>query len=314
MNAPSLNDVKLDLKEYSVNTWERLGYVKESQMLFGGRRSIRFGEETITDLMMMDLYLLGSDVFRFVQTPKAIEAKSGTDMELWLGSHSTGWFCFAIQAKRLELRSERYSSLGQANSNGKQIDLLETYAQRKQASALYCLYNYADHSEVDKTTHCCDGTVEQKELGCTVTPLSNIREAINKKGARNFTDIHKKANTRPLRCLVACPNVQNVLANMQSTAPAHQALGHRPLFDYYSCYHAQLPSVLRREEYVPTKENENGGALVPLRLTGSQGLNDRTAQTKSVPSLRFTRTIQPRHRRPQGGQCCAAADSVELNI
>ena len=65
--------------------WERLGYVRESIKSRGVLGPVRFGEETITDLLMMDFYLQGSTVALFKQTSKPNESMSGTDFELWLG-------------------------------------------------------------------------------------------------------------------------------------------------------------------------------------------------------------------------------------
>ena len=97
----------------STSIWQRLGYVRESYTSRGVLGPVRFGEETITDLLMMDLYLQGSTLAHFQQTSKPDEAMWGTDFELWLGSEGKGWFRFAIQAKKLDLRTNRYSSLTQ---------------------------------------------------------------------------------------------------------------------------------------------------------------------------------------------------------
>ena len=105
----------------SKDIWERLGYVRDSYKSRGVLGPVRFGEETITDLLMMDLYVQGSTLAHFEQTSKPDEAMWGTDFELWLGSERKGWFRFAIQAKKLDLRTDRYSSLTQGNSNGPQI-------------------------------------------------------------------------------------------------------------------------------------------------------------------------------------------------
>ena len=118
----------------SIGLWERLSYVRESIKSRGVLGPVRFGEETITDLLMMDLYVQGATLALFQQTSKPDEAMWGTDFELWLGSDLLGWFRFAIQAKKLDLRNDRYASLTQSNINGPQIDLLENYAAHKRAA------------------------------------------------------------------------------------------------------------------------------------------------------------------------------------
>ena len=175
MNIRSFNELRDLFSNQSTVLWERLGYVRESIKSRGVVGPVRFGEETITDLLMMDLFVQGSTVALFRQTCKPDESMWGTDFELWLNSERLGWFRFAIQAKKLDLRTDRYASLTQSNVNGPQIDLLEQYAQRKGVAPLYCLYNHTDTADERKHWHCCNGPANLKEFGCSVTPSSNIR-------------------------------------------------------------------------------------------------------------------------------------------
>ena len=137
MSIRSFSEIGELFSNQSTGLWERLGYVRESIKSRGVLGPVRFGEETITDLLMMDLYVQGSTLALFSQTSKPDESMWGTDFELWLGSGRLGWFRFAIQAKKLDLRNDRYASLTQSNANGLQIDILERYAQRKRAAPLY---------------------------------------------------------------------------------------------------------------------------------------------------------------------------------
>ena len=54
----------------STGLWERLGYVRESIKSRGVLGPVRFGEDTITDLPMMDLFVQGSTVALFRQTSR----------------------------------------------------------------------------------------------------------------------------------------------------------------------------------------------------------------------------------------------------
>ena len=74
---------------------ERLGYVRDSYKSRGVLGPVRFGEETITDLLMMDLYVQRSTLAHFEQTSKLDEAMWGTDFELCLGWERKGWFRFS---------------------------------------------------------------------------------------------------------------------------------------------------------------------------------------------------------------------------
>lgn len=74
----------------SVDTWERL---RDSIDL-----GIRFGEETITDLLLLDLKRKNPPRTRVLQTPKSKEKDQGTDWEWWIGSPRLRWLRFAVQA------------------------------------------------------------------------------------------------------------------------------------------------------------------------------------------------------------------------
>ncbi len=63
----------------SKDIWDRLGYVRDSYKSRGILGPVRFEEETITDLLMMDLYGQGSTLALFEQTSKPNEAMWGTD-------------------------------------------------------------------------------------------------------------------------------------------------------------------------------------------------------------------------------------------
>ena len=64
------------LEDLAKTTWHRLHDAREL--------SIRFGEETITDLLLLDLRRSQPINAAIIQTPKSDEAVSGTDFEWWL--------------------------------------------------------------------------------------------------------------------------------------------------------------------------------------------------------------------------------------
>ena len=273
MSTLKFTDLHTMFSDQSRDIWQRLSYVKESYKVRGLLGPVRFGEETITDLIMMNLYIKGSTLVHFMQTAKPDEAKWGTDFELWLGSDQLGWFRFAIQAKKLTLTNDRYSSLTQSNANGDQIDLLEKYARLNCAAPLYCLYNYTECADEYQHYHCGDGQLELKELGCTVTPSSNIRMAIDTWGAKNFDAIHSQKNTLPWRCLVSCPLIQHSLAALAAKVTDAPVLDAFPLFDPRSCYHRVLPTDLRRDDSgVNLREGQGRGALKSIRLDAERDL------------------------------------------
>ena len=263
----------------SRDIWDRLGYVRDSQNSRGVLGPVRFGEETITDLLMMDLYVHGSRLAHFQQTSKPDEAMWGTDFELWLGSQTKGWFRFAIQAKKLDLRTDRYSSLTQTNANGPQIDLLKEYSRLNRAAPLYCLYNHTDAANDIDHWHCCTLPPDLKELGCSITPLANIGTAIDEWGGKNFYSVHEHKSTLPWKCLVSCPMVWNSLEVMAGSISDQLVPGVPPMFDPRSCYHESVPLVLRGDSgAVVVRENERGGSLISIQVDEERGIGSQAGR------------------------------------
>ena len=292
----------------STDLWERLGYVRESIKSRGVLGPVRFGEETITDLLMMDLYIQGSTLALFKQTSRPDESMWGTDFELWLGSERLGWFRFAIQAKKLDLRTDRYASLTQSNINGPQIDLLERFAQRKRAAALYCLYNHTEGVDELDHWHCCTGPANLKELGCSVTPSSNIRKAIGQWKGKNFKSIHRRKSTLPWKCLVSCPKVWHLLQVKSGNETGSLIIRETPLFDPDSCYHETLPMVLRTEGHkAPVRRSERGGSLISVPLDAEQDIDK--AMEAFGPEVR--RDFKERYDPETGAPKAAAV--IEVN-
>ena len=268
MTQQALQELGSMFESQSKYTWDRLRYAHKSLMDPGQSGLVQFGEETITNVFLMDLYVRGSTVALFEQMSKPKESKSGTDFELWVGSQRLGWFRFAVQAKKLDLKTMRYPDLNHPNSNGRQPKLLERYARNNAACSLYCLYNFTEDVDQYQHWHCCDDTKDDTtELGCTVTTLSNIRDAIKTRGAKNFRCIHRRTDTLPLRCLVACPKVKDSLeAKRLGATVSQKPFESSPLFNPDHCYHSTLPRGLSDPGDAVISESSHGGRLVSIRL------------------------------------------------
>ena len=231
------------LRSLSNDTWERLRDIKSLSAHPAQFGSVRLGEETITDLLMLDLNRQKLPSVRFIQTSRADEASQGTDFEWWVGAHGRGWFRFAIQAKKLHVQSARYRGLTYASKGKTQITRLEEYAKTNRAKPLYCLYNYSDQVDPSQHWHCCQRPFQIEELGCTITPSRNIQKAIDSQGMKNFGFIHSQPDTVPLRCLISCPKIRQSFPLVDSTAtPIIQS----PLVDD-DAYHVELPQMLHVE-------------------------------------------------------------------
>ena len=265
MAIQTLSDLRALFVKQSTETGKRLGYVRQSYMSDAAWGSMRLGEEGITNSLLLDLYDQGCRVLHFKQTSRRDEAISGIDFELWIGSENKGWLRFAIQAKKLDVKTGRYSSLAhETPSRQQQIELLEDYAGVERAAPIYCLYNHTADAAESEHWHCCTGPADLKELGCTVTPSINIRKAIGEWGGKNFNSIHKNQNTLPLKCLL-CPKVWDSPGSMSEGRPTGQAGEMPTLFDPRTCYHRTLPQALIESfEGAVVSENERGGSRASI--------------------------------------------------
>lgn len=108
-----------------------------------------------------------------------------------------GWYRYAVQAKKIEVRTGRYAQLGHKVGGVLQLDILEPYAKANDAVPLYCFYNHVDGA----VPWNCNYAVEIEQLGCSVTPSKVVRAALKKRGARTFAHIHNQKQTLPWRCL-----------------------------------------------------------------------------------------------------------------
>lgn len=166
----------------------------------------KFGEETISDILLLELAKLRNYNLRIIQTPKDKEKFKGTDWELFIGSQSYGWIRFAIQAKKAHPKSKKgdYNCLKHSVGTEEQIDILKRFSKANNAVPLYCFYNHYPKANESDHWH-CKKKFEQKLLGWTITSIKNVETAINTHGCRNFEFIHKQKETLPTKCLFDCP-------------------------------------------------------------------------------------------------------------
>ncbi len=186
-------------EQIAKDTWGRL---KQSREL-----RTRLGEETLTDLLVLDFVRLMDRRARLFQSTKIQESKRGTDLEVRIHAGGNRAIAFAIQAKKLH-RDERYRGLKTTVKSSKsfQLKILEDYAEAVCAVPVYLLYNYVCRDELVRYWNCRGSPNEEVEqLGCTVVPSWVIRRAVCKRGRSNFDWIHKSNLALPWRCLFNCP-------------------------------------------------------------------------------------------------------------
>ena len=230
MTSPHGNSLDALLETLAKDTWENL---REAKPL-----SVRFGEETITDTLMLELRRKGFTVFK--QTSLRDEAEYGTDFECWVGSDSMGWVGYAIQAKKLDFGTGTYRNLRHVvrGPQKRQLDILKAYAKKRGMTARYCLYSHSFNAYNAFLT-CCSRSFPEEELGCTITPPWAIEQAIATPKGKGFHSLQRHRETVPWRCLAICPRLRNSLV---SNSISSDDLS--PLLDMDSTMHPRLPDDL----------------------------------------------------------------------
>lgn len=208
-------------EEIAHSTWERLKRSRDYR--------VRLGEETLTDILILDLAgCKTSGRFRLHQPTKLEESQKGADLEIWIRVGQSSAVHFVIQAKKLGTTG-RYDHLNPSPSRGKlrQIDRLEHHAQCVNAIPVYLFYNDVDNAEASLCWHCCKQKCDECQTGCTVVPSWRIRTALSHRGCRTFFGVHRIAGPRtganqtgsalPWRCLFDCPSgIESILERLRS--------------------------------------------------------------------------------------------------
>lgn len=280
------------LEELSEATWQRLGEAR--------RLDVRFGEETLTDLIALEWARSNSTHLKLHQTTKADEAIRGTDIEVRVGVGRGAAIVLAIQAKRLHMSTARYDSLNPlvGNTGRRQIDVFETYAKQVGAKPLYLLYNYVNTFGGQSVWH-CERPLEKQQLGCTLVPLARVREVLGvPRGRRTFPAIHTSPDAIPWRC-IECPR------GLDPKLPCTKSMDERSrllvLADVADASEGAWPEWLwDRTNNTPLSESElaelHGGHEVRLPEEPAATITDSRDQTVDSPPDRvdqISRSEQP---------------------
>ena len=130
-------------KKTAIKTWYRLSDSKEVGM--------PLGEETITDINLLEIRLAKHPEIQVVKFNKRDEGINGADWEWWLTGKSNKWLGLRIQAKIINMKTDSYDQLHYKEQTD---NLIKSSMENKpNLIPLYCLYTMCDLSQyVDKFT------------------------------------------------------------------------------------------------------------------------------------------------------------------
>lgn len=184
--------------------FENLAFTTWETIFNAFLNSISYGEDAITSVNLLSLRNASLGDLA-LQDTRPTENTKGCDFEFWIGSPKRGWLRYAIQAKKITVSCNRYSSLAHKVNGVPQIDILENYSLANRAIPIYCLFNYS--KDVSGINSGCPKYSDSRELGCSVTPIKTVRKALKTRGARTFKWFHSRDETLPWSCLVRCPQI-----------------------------------------------------------------------------------------------------------
>ena len=194
-------------------TWSTLRRAKQLRA--------RFGEETLTDLLVLDM-LPYQHIKGFWLDPltKHHEGRYGADLLVAVRHQTGNGSLLALQAKKL-YPDDRYQMLNRVTESRDQLDKLEGFARQFRARPLYLLYN---HSNTARSEHwnCCRRSFAKRQLGCTLVPSGHIRRMLLRPPPpRDFHSAHKVKQAKPWRCVFDCQSAEKELRQMALPTPPH---------------------------------------------------------------------------------------------
>jgi len=170
----------LSIQPYTpIDLFELLAFGTWNRLRLGRIYNVHQGEETITDINLLEMVQANFANLRLWKCPKDQEPLIGIDWEWLIRVGSNPWRRYAVQAKRLNPTATAYENLNHQvgsktdpkNPPQKQIDILKRYADAKRAMPLYCFYNHIDLKDYSPYWW-CELTLDIPQFGCTVTPLT----------------------------------------------------------------------------------------------------------------------------------------------
>ncbi len=186
-------------------TWSTLGLAK--------RLRARFGEETLTDLLVLDMLPhQRARGFWIRPTTKQAESLCGADLFVTVRRNTGLWSRFALQAKKL-YPNECYMTLNGGQKCVSQLRNLELFARKLHALPLYLLYNHSKNIQQSQHWN-CGQSFALGQLGCTLVPSWHIRRIMHYGPPRNFDLAHGINQSMPWRCVFDCPIAATSTARM----------------------------------------------------------------------------------------------------
>lgn len=182
-----MSDIRRVMSTQAVRAWNRA--------LDSARLDFSTGEETLTDVLLLDTHKADPTHFRMRKHTRSEESDSGADWEAWVFAISSDLALpVRVQAKRMYLHGVfRYLD------DTQQVEKLIRNAEHERALPLVALFCYR------KPTHpvawCCLRRLPQ-HFGCTIVPAQVVLSRMKEPGRLGKLQIDEFADVaRSWRCM-----------------------------------------------------------------------------------------------------------------
>ncbi|MBT4290524.1 MAG: hypothetical protein HOD92_24625, partial [Deltaproteobacteria bacterium] len=174
-------------------TWDRL---REARKL-----GYQIGEESVTDFVILNLKKYGAGKLQVNSFTRHEEAINGADWEWWLTGPSGSWIGMRIQAKIINLQSEKFEHLHHTNKHGTQLDQLIKDASRNCLVPLYCMYSNWDPQKYKTPKNCPADKNSVRHYGNSIVGIDVVKN-LHKRKKKDLASIIRYLI--PMHCIFCC--------------------------------------------------------------------------------------------------------------
>ncbi len=187
-------------RKLSFETWYKLYSAKTVDM--------QLGEETITDINLLELKLKhGNEIITKTFT-KPKESNTGADWEWWLTGKSKKWLGIRIQAKILNHKTNKYEHLHYYKNNKQKTKKYQSDRLVKSSMSdsikripLYCLYSYWDNLNYNVKWKCGSYPEVIDSYGCSFISAYDVVK-LRQGNKCNLSDVLDYMI--PWHCIICC--------------------------------------------------------------------------------------------------------------
>src|SRR5690554_1030718 len=159
------------------------------------------GEESLTDFLVLNIKKWGVGKISIDTFTRHAESLNGSDWEWWFTGPSGKWLGMRVQAKVLNVASEKYEHLHHKNKHGFQVDLLIKDAKKNGLVPLYCMYTNWDPKKYKASWQCNTYKPTVRHYGTSILSPYEVKKIQCNKETRLSSVIN---SLKPMHCIFCC--------------------------------------------------------------------------------------------------------------